>query len=124
MSFRDYLHEKAAESRHNEMLAYLVFLAGAVFYVGGVLETLSLRQAPNWFLFVPYQTSPIEGAILGLALVISGICLVTVGIAAGIGFAHSRGWYMGELQNANSVEEGKLGEKMGKPRRAKKIGKA
>jgi len=121
MSLRDYLHEKAAESRHNEVLAYLVFLAGAIFYVGGVLETLSLPTQPQWFLFIPYQTSPIEGAILGMAMVISGIIFVAVGIGAGIGFSHSRGWYMGELKNTNSAEEAKLGEKLGKPRRAKKM---
>jgi hypothetical protein len=120
MSLIDYLHEKAAESRHNETLSYLVFLAGAVFYVGGVLETLSLSVQPQWFLFVPYQTSPIEGAILGLALVICGICFVIVGITAGIGFAHSRSWYIGELQNANSAHEAKLSEQLDKPRRAKK----
>ena len=124
MSLIDYLHEKAAESRHNETLAYLVFLAGAVFYVGGVLETLSLSVTPQWFLFVPYQTSPIEGAILGLALVISGISFVTVGIIAGISFAHSRSWYMGELHSANSADVNKLIEKLDKPRRAKKAVKA
>mgnify|MGYP006910663535 FL=1 len=42
MSFRDYLHEKAEELRHNETLAYLIFLAGAIFFVGGIIETLSL----------------------------------------------------------------------------------
>jgi hypothetical protein len=124
MSLANYLHEKAAESRHNETLAYLVFLAGAVFYVGGVLETLNLGVPPQWFLFVPYQTSPIEGAILGMALVISGISFVVVGIVAGIGFAHSRGWYMGALKNVNSVEEAKLSQKPEKPRRARKSVKA
>lgn len=124
MSLIDYLHEKAAESRHNETLAYLVFLAGAVFYVGGVLETLSLSVTPQWFLFVPYQTSLIEGAILGLALVISGISFVAVGIIAGIGFAHSRSWYMGELHSANSADVNKLIEQLDKPRRAKKAVKA
>ncbi|MEM2281413.1 MAG: hypothetical protein QXZ68_05435 [Candidatus Bathyarchaeia archaeon] len=44
MSFRDYLHEKAEESRHNETTAYLMFLAGTVFFVGGVLETLFISQ--------------------------------------------------------------------------------
>ncbi len=39
MSFRNYLHEKAEESRHSETLAYLMFLAGAIFFVGDILET-------------------------------------------------------------------------------------
>ena len=33
MSFRDYLHEKAEESRHNENQAYLMFPAGAIFFL-------------------------------------------------------------------------------------------
>ncbi len=120
----EYMHEKAAESRHNETLAYMVFLAGAVFYVGGVLETLNLGVQPHWFFFVPYQTSPIEGAILGLALVISGICFVFVGLAAGVSFAHSRSWYMGELRNVNSADVARLNEKLEKPKRVKKPVKA
>jgi len=36
MSFRDYLHEKAEESRHNETVAYLMFLAGTTFLIGGI----------------------------------------------------------------------------------------
>lgn len=44
MSFRDYLHEKAEESRHNETVAYLMFLAGTVFFVGGLLETLVISS--------------------------------------------------------------------------------
>ncbi len=124
MSLIDYLHEKAAESRHNETLAYMVFLAGAIFYVGGVLETLNLGVSPQWFLFVPYQTSPVEGAILGLALVISGICFVAVGLAAGVSFAHSRSWYMGELHTANSADVAKLTEQLEKPKRVKKAPKA
>jgi len=36
MSIQDYLHEKAEESRHNEIIAYMMFLAGSVFFVGGI----------------------------------------------------------------------------------------
>ncbi|MDI6805877.1 MAG: hypothetical protein QMD20_04340 [Candidatus Bathyarchaeia archaeon] len=57
MSFREYLHEKAEESRHNESVAYLMFLAGVVFFVGGMLETISLAKSillgePEWFIFI------------------------------------------------------------------------
>ncbi|MBS7615742.1 hypothetical protein KEJ45_00875 [Candidatus Bathyarchaeota archaeon] len=109
MSFRDYLHEKAEESRHNETTAYLIFLAGTIFFIGGLLESLFMFQfigkSPEWFLFIPYYTESHTGAVLGLALIICGLILVVYGILAGINYSHERGWYLSELQKANSVEE-------------------
>jgi hypothetical protein len=120
MSFRDYLHEKAEESRHNETLAYLMFLAGAIFFVGGVLETLSLTENPEWWLFIPYFTEPYVGAVLGLALIISGFSLIIFGIATGIHCSRDRNWYMQELRKANSLEETMIIKKPAKTGRRKK----
>jgi len=105
MSFRDYLHEKAEESRHNEILAYLMFLAGSIFFIGGILETLSLTQNPEWLLIIPYHTEPLAGAVLGLTLIISGLALVIFGITAGFNYSRTRGWYMQELRKASSLEQ-------------------
>ena len=109
MSFRDYLHEKAEESRHNETVAYLMFLAGTVFFVGGLPETLIINSLlgknPEWFLFIPYYAETHAGAVLGLALIISGLTLIVFGIASGINYSRDRNWYMTELRKANSIEE-------------------
>jgi hypothetical protein len=123
MSFRDYLHEKAEESRHNENLAYLMFLAGAIFFVGGILENLSLAENPEWFLFIPYHTSPLAGAVLGLALIISGFTLIVFGVAAGLSYSRDRGWYMQELRKATSLEEQSLKRKRRIKRTRKKTRK-
>jgi len=108
MSFRDYLHEKSEESRHNEITAYLMFLAGAIFFVGGILESLSLAENPEWFIFIPYHTEPLAGAALGLALTITGLSLMVFGIAAGIRYSSKRRWYMQELHKATTLEEDSL----------------
>lgn len=120
MSFREYLHEKAEESRHNETLAYLMFLAGAVFFIGGMLESLSLGQSPSWFLFIPYAAEATTGAFLGLTLIISGVSLIVFGIAAGINYSHDRGWYMQEMRKAASMDEVMMGKKSGKNNQKKK----
>jgi hypothetical protein len=114
MSFRDYLHEKAEESRHNETVAYLMFLAGAMFLVGGIQVTLSLTANPSWLLLIPYTPEQSAGGILGLALMISGFSLIVFGIAAGIHYSHDRGWYMQELQKANSAEDALMHHESGK----------
>jgi hypothetical protein len=105
MSFHEYLHERAEESRHNETLAYLVFLAGTIFFIGGILETITLTQNPAWFILLPYNVQPDSGSVLGLILIFSGLAMAVFGIAAGISFGHDRGWYLRELASANSASK-------------------
>jgi hypothetical protein len=111
LSIRDYLHEKAEESRHNEMFAYLMFIAGAIFFIGGVLETVTTTSNPDWFLFFPYHVTSQPYSILGLALTLSGIALLVYGVGMGIYHAHDRAWYMQELYKAHSIEASSMGGK-------------
>jgi len=108
LNFLQYLHEKAQESRNKETQGCLMFLAGAVFFVGGIIESLNLTDPPNWFIFIPYHTTPIPGAILGLTLVISGFSLIIFGIATAIKWRLNRRWYLEELRKASSEKWSKL----------------
>ncbi len=103
MSIQDYLHEKAEESRHNETIAYIMFLAGTVFFVGGIISTLSLNKEPSWLLFIPYSADVNQGSFLELTFLLIGLCLIVVGIAAGMHYCKDRSWYMQELRKANST---------------------
>lgn len=111
LNFLQYLHEKAQESRNKEMQGCLMFLAGALFFVGGTLETLSLTENPEWFIFIPYHTEPIPGAMLGLTLIISGLSLMVFGIVTAMRWRVNRRWYMKELRKASSEKWDELTRK-------------
>lgn len=96
----DYLHERAEESRHNEILAYLMFMAGAIFFVGGLLETVITIENPDWFLFFPYKITPHAYSLLGLSMVLSGFTLLVLGIILGVHYALDRAVYMNQLKEA------------------------
>ena len=107
VSGMDYLHERAEESRHNETLAYLMFMAGAIFFVGGLLETVVTTENPDWFLFFPYKITPHAYSLLGLSMVLSGFVLLVLGIVLGIHYALDRSLYMNQLKEtyADKVSE-------------------
>jgi hypothetical protein len=104
MSIQDYLHEKAEESRHNEIIAYMMFLAGSVFFVGGILSSLGMGREPSWFLFIPYLADSTKVLILEIALLLTGLSLIFSGIGVGVHYYRDRGWYMRELGKANNAE--------------------
>ena len=107
MSSMDYLHEKAEESRHNETLAYLIFIAGAVFFVGGLLETVITIEDPDWFLFFPYKLTSHTYSLLGLAMVLSGFTLLVLGIILAIHYALDRALYMNQLKEIYAGKKSK-----------------
>ena len=104
MSIHDYLHEKAAESRHNETIAYIMFLAGSVFCVGGILSSLVMSREPNWFLFIPYIADFTEAMFLELSFLIVGVFLIVASIGSGLHYYRARNWYLKELTKAKEAE--------------------
>lgn len=110
ISFTNYLHERAEESRHNESVSLLLGVLGTVLLVGGILETSITASNMQWFLFFPYHLSETSG-VLGLGLTVVGFVLFIFGIGLAIHYASQRAWYFDELRRAYSVEEGNLKSK-------------
>jgi len=104
MSAQDYFHEKAGESRHNEMLGYIMFLAGSVFFVGGVLSALSMSGEPEWFLLIPYVSNSTQALYLELAFLITGLFMMVGGISFGFYSNYDRSMYMKELCEAKNSD--------------------
>ena len=79
MSFQDYLYEQAKESRHNEIIVYMIFLPGSGFFVGGALSLLSIDGEPDWLLFIPYAANNTQAHYLELAFRTIELLLIAVG---------------------------------------------
>jgi hypothetical protein len=104
MSIQDYLHEKAEESRHNEVIAFMMFIAGSVFFVGGILSSISFGSQLNWFFFIPYLADFTQAMFLEIGFLIIGILLIVAGIGAGLHYYRDRSWYMRELCKSSETE--------------------
>ncbi|UCC33160.1 MAG: hypothetical protein JSW53_05110 [Candidatus Bathyarchaeota archaeon] len=108
MALMEYLHEKAEESRHNEIVGHLVTIAGVMFLIGGTLVTVSTVPDPDWFLFIPYRLRSHPYCLIGLIFTILGYILLIFGIAFSIHYASQRSWYMWRLQETQTEAEEKL----------------
>jgi len=104
LDFKRYLHEKAQESRKNQIQACLMFLAGALFFVGGIVTNLRSSSSAQWFIFIPYQASFDAKAVLGLSFTIGGIILMIFATSLMLHHQHERKWFMKELKRAYDAE--------------------
>jgi hypothetical protein len=105
----DYLNVKIEESRHRETQAYLIFVAGVVLLVGGLLEIVIAIEDPDWFLFFPYKLtgdtySQCAYARLGLFMVLNGLFLLVLGILLGISYGFTGKKYLNRLSEVYGMK--------------------
>ena len=109
MALRDYLHEKAEESRHNETLAFLIVVIGVNFLVGGIVVTVVTVENPEWLLFIPYKLNSHPYSLVGLSFTSIGLVLLVLGIVFSIHSALQRSLYMDRLKESQKLEAQKIG---------------
>lgn len=107
------MHRKESDAAHNAIFAYLSVILGAVFLVGGLLETIIVAESPRWFLLVPYKQSPQPSGLLGLILTILGFVLVSSGGILVFFYDRKRTWYLNQLEESSVLmkEKEKLSRK-------------
>ena len=101
MSFGDYLHRKADDSAHNEILAFLTVILGAVILMGGFLVTFIVVEQPMWFLLFPYQISSQPSSFLGLILALTGFLLMSTGFIMIIYYDRRKVWCLSQIEESN-----------------------
>jgi len=110
MSLRDYLHEKAEESRHNETLGFLILVIGVIILMSGLLITAIKVENPDWLLFIPYKLNTHPFVLLALSLNSIGLTLLILGIAFSTHSALQRTMYIDRLKEAQQNFETRVVE--------------
>jgi len=107
----DWLHRKAEENAHNEILAFLMIVLGVNLLVGGLLTIIIASEEPNWLLnfpYIPLQASP---ANLGLVLTFTGFAILSAGFILVIHYNRKRSWYIKEIEKSSIIPKWNVGSK-------------
>lgn len=86
------------------MIGYIMFIAGSVFFVGGILLPLNMSSTLDWFLFIPYAPSISQALYLELSFLVTGLFLIVAGIVTGLHFARDRSMYMQAIMRSMESE--------------------
>lgn len=115
LSIGDWLHRKAEENAHNEILAFLMTVLGVNLVVGGLLVVIIVVGEPSWLLIFPYEPLQTSSAYLGLILTITGFAILSAGFVLVMYYDRKRSWYIKE------IEKSSIRRKISHPKSVKEI---
>ena len=107
MSVEDWLHGKAEENAHNEILAFLMIILGVNLLIGGLLTIIVAAGEPNWLLSFPYMPLQASPAYLGLILTVTGFAILAAGFVLVIHYDRKRSWYIKEIEKSSMPKKWK-----------------
>lgn len=107
MSFKDWLHNRAEENAHNEILAFLTMILGINLLVGGLIVTLIVIGEPSLLLVLPTQQPLSPSVLLGLILTVAGFVLLSTGFILVVHYDRKRSWYISQIEKSNIYKKRK-----------------
>jgi heme/copper-type cytochrome/quinol oxidase subunit 1 len=97
----DWLHRKAEENTHNEILAFLMAILGVNLLIGGLLVVIITAGEPSWLFIFPYTPLQTQSAYIGLILTIMGYIILSAGFILVIHYDRRRSWYIKEIEKSS-----------------------
>jgi heme/copper-type cytochrome/quinol oxidase subunit 1 len=107
----DWMHRKAEENAHNEILAFLMTILGVNLLIGGLLVVIITVEEPSWLLVFPYKPLQTQSAYMGLILTIMGFTILSAGFIVVIHYDRKRAWYIREIERSSLPKKWKTNSK-------------
>ena len=108
MSVVEWLHRRAEENAHNEILAFLLMILGMNLLLGGLLVVIVVVGEPGWLLIFPYKPLQAQSAYLGLILTITGFAILSVGFILVVYYDRRRSWHRKEIEKSSMPKRWKI----------------
>jgi len=102
-----WLHRKAEENAHNEILAFLMIILGVNLLTGGLLAIIIAAGEPSWLLSFPCMPLQASPAYLGLILTVAGFAVLAVGFVLVMHYDRKRSWYIKEIEKSSMPKKWK-----------------
>ena len=108
MLMEDWLHKKAEESAHNEILAFLLIILGVHLLTAGLMVTIIVSGGKEWWLFSIYWQLQTASTSLGLILTIIGFAISSAGFILVIHYDRKKSWYRRQIEKSSIMEKWKM----------------
>jgi len=111
MLTEDWLHKKAEEYAHNEILAFLLIILGIHLLTAGLLVTIIVSGKLDLWLFSIYRQLQTATTSLGLILTITGFAISSAGFILVIHYDRKKSWYRKQIEKSSIAKKWKTNSK-------------
>lgn len=105
MLIEDWMHKKAEESAHNEILAFLLIILGIHLLTAGLLVTLIVLGELDFWLLSLNTSFQTPSSSLGLILTLTGFLMSSSGFILVIHYDRKKSWYRKQIETASMAKK-------------------